>query len=302
MNDEEKTKCHGIIHTAAVAAGAIGVGLAQIPGSDTVPITTIQVGMIVSLGAVFGKTITKTAGASILSGAVASIGGRAVSQFLLGWIPGLGNAINAGTAFAITESIGWYVANNFANEVEIDSKISDNTNNAQSEEKASVIDDVKKEEISDNTNTVQTREEAAVIAVEKEESRKLSSFMMVLMLLFGVISVTACYFIDSYINKISIHPKLWSIVSGFAVVVIIDIVIFLFCRNSKAKTIMSYSNYLAAILNIAVSWIFSPEFNTQGWDESVMTFFNMPLLNFGLMLTVLFWWFKVDERILREFN
>ena len=99
MTDEERSKCHKIIHTAAVSAAAIGGGLAQLPGSDTVPITAIQVGMIISLGVVFGKTITKTAATSIVSGFVASYGGRALSQWLVGWIPGWGNAVNASTAF-----------------------------------------------------------------------------------------------------------------------------------------------------------------------------------------------------------
>ena len=41
MTDEENSKCHKIIHTAAVAAGGVGAGLAQLPGSDAVPITAI---------------------------------------------------------------------------------------------------------------------------------------------------------------------------------------------------------------------------------------------------------------------
>ncbi|MBQ7562252.1 MAG: hypothetical protein IJS99_10575 [Synergistaceae bacterium] len=277
MTDKEKSKCHVIIHGAATSAGAIGAGLAQIPGSDAPLITTIQIGMIISLGAVFGKTITKTVGASILSGAAAAIGGRTVSQFLLGWIPGLGNAINAGTAFTITEAIGWYVANDFANEVEINTQ----------------------------TDNVESKEQAAAIAVVKEESRKLPSvYMLALMFLSAIITVTACYFIDNYINKISVHPKLWSVLSGFAIVFIINCLIFIVCRNiaPKAKATMSYSNYLAAVLNIFIALILSPEFNSNGWDEAIIKFFNMPLLNMGLIIITLFWWFKVDERILREFN
>ena len=73
--------------------------------------------MIIGLGAVFGQEITKSAAKSILGGATAAIGGRTVSQFLVGWIPGIGNAVNATTAFTITEALGWYVANDFANDV-----------------------------------------------------------------------------------------------------------------------------------------------------------------------------------------
>lgn len=37
----------------------------------------------------------------------AAVLGRSASQFLLGWLPGVGNAINAATAAALTEAIGW---------------------------------------------------------------------------------------------------------------------------------------------------------------------------------------------------
>ena len=115
MTKDEKSKCHTIIHTASAAAAAIGGGLAQLPGSDTVPITAIQVGMVISLGAVFGQEITKTTAASIVGGLASSIGGRTLSQLLVGWIPGFGNAINATTAAGITETLGWMVAKQFAN-------------------------------------------------------------------------------------------------------------------------------------------------------------------------------------------
>jgi uncharacterized protein (DUF697 family) len=116
MNADEKSKCHKIIHTASLAAAGVASGLAQLPGSDAIPITAIQIGMIISLGAVFGREITETTAKSILGGAVAAFTGRGVSQLLVGWIPGFGNLINAGTAASITEGLGWTVANNFDNE------------------------------------------------------------------------------------------------------------------------------------------------------------------------------------------
>lgn len=116
MTEEEKSKCHSIIHSAAVTAGVIGAGLAQLPMADTIPITAIQTGMIIGLGAVFDRDITESVAQSILSGAMASIGGRAVSQVLVGWLPVLGSIINAGTAASITEAVGWYAANTFAGE------------------------------------------------------------------------------------------------------------------------------------------------------------------------------------------
>lgn len=39
--------------------------------------------------------------------------GRTASQVLVGWIPGIGNAINATTAAGITEAMGWLLAKEF---------------------------------------------------------------------------------------------------------------------------------------------------------------------------------------------
>ena len=113
MTEDQKTKCHAAIHAAAAAAAAVGAGLAQIPLADSAVILPIQVAMIVALGKTFGKDITdSTAKAAALS-VVGGYFGRAVSQVLVGWIPGVGNAINATTAAGITEAMGWAVAKKF---------------------------------------------------------------------------------------------------------------------------------------------------------------------------------------------
>ena len=100
-------KVHIIIHGAAAAAAAAAAGLAQLPGTDNAVITPIQVAMIIAIGEVHDQKLSKGAALSVLSGASAGIVGRTVSQFLVGWIPGFGNAINASTAAGVTESIGW---------------------------------------------------------------------------------------------------------------------------------------------------------------------------------------------------
>lgn len=106
-------KCNGIIHTASVACGGVGTGLAQIPASDNAVIVPIQVTMIVSLGAVFELNITEGMAKGIIASAGATIAGRTLSQFLVGWIPGIGNAINTATAAGVTEAIGWIAVKNF---------------------------------------------------------------------------------------------------------------------------------------------------------------------------------------------
>lgn len=113
MDEEQKKKCHQIIHTASTLAGGVGAGLAQIPLSDNAVIIPIQTTMTVALGSVFGMKLTKSAATATAATALASTVGRGTSQVLVGWIPGYGNVINASTAAAITEAVGWHIANEF---------------------------------------------------------------------------------------------------------------------------------------------------------------------------------------------
>ena len=113
MTDEQKSSCHKIIHTASAAAAAAAGGLAQLPGSDNAVITPIQLTMTISLAAVFDISLTKAAAAAAVASLAGSTVGRTVSQFLVGWIPGFGNAINASTAAGITEALGWKLADEF---------------------------------------------------------------------------------------------------------------------------------------------------------------------------------------------
>lgn len=92
---------------ATITAGGIGAGLALLPGSDMPALTALQTAMIVAIGHEHGCEITKSSAKSLLLTFPGGYGGRALSQYLIGWIPGYGNAINAGTAMAITQAIGW---------------------------------------------------------------------------------------------------------------------------------------------------------------------------------------------------
>ena len=116
MTDEQKKRCHEIIHAASISAGAVGVGAASIPvvGSfislcDESAITPIQIAMIMSLGKVFDVSLDKTTAAGLLTGMVTAKVGRTVDGFLAGFVPGLGSAVNGGTAASITEGVGWSV-------------------------------------------------------------------------------------------------------------------------------------------------------------------------------------------------
>ncbi|MBQ7168741.1 MAG: DUF697 domain-containing protein [Synergistaceae bacterium] len=124
MTDEQSTKCHAIIHTATVAAAAVGAGLAQLPFADTIPITAAQITMITSLGVVFDIPLDEAAAKAFRRGLMGALGGKAIAKQipqllgkrLVGMIPFFGNAVNAATAVAITEKLGWAAAEKFDRE------------------------------------------------------------------------------------------------------------------------------------------------------------------------------------------
>jgi uncharacterized protein (DUF697 family) len=100
-------KVHGVIHTAAASAAAVGAGLAQLPMADSMPITAIQASMISAIALIHGRSITDSGAISLLSRFTATIADRTISEWLIGWVPGIGNAIDASTAAGLTEAVGW---------------------------------------------------------------------------------------------------------------------------------------------------------------------------------------------------
>jgi len=102
MTDDQSIKCNVAIHTAAAAAAAIGAGLAQLPGSDNVPLVAVQITMAIALGSIFDIQVTDTVARGMIITALTSMTGpviaRTISQWVVGWLPGAGNAVNAATA------------------------------------------------------------------------------------------------------------------------------------------------------------------------------------------------------------
>ena len=147
ITDEQRTKCHAVIHSASVAAGGAGAAGAQLPVADNAVIVPIQISMIIGLGKIFDLKISKAVASGIIKSAAASFVGRGISQVLFGWIPGAGNAINTATAAGLTEAIGWIAVKEFSEKKEKYKEKSmeeDEQNERQEEEKE------EKQEFTDN--------------------------------------------------------------------------------------------------------------------------------------------------------
>ena len=111
MPSEQKKKCSIAIHSATAAstlAGAI-----PLPIADAIPISAAQITMIIALGKVFDMTISKSAAKSIAGVGLAITAGRTVASSVAKLIPGVGSVVGAATAAAITEALGWIVADDF---------------------------------------------------------------------------------------------------------------------------------------------------------------------------------------------
>ena len=110
MTDDQRFRCHAIIHGASASAGAIGAGLAQLPGADAVVIAPLQIGMVAALGRVFGLEISQTAARSLVYATLGTMLGRGAVKVLPRFLPGVGNVLCGSVALGITETLGWSVA------------------------------------------------------------------------------------------------------------------------------------------------------------------------------------------------
>jgi uncharacterized protein (DUF697 family) len=113
MTYTQKRKCRRIIHGSALAGAFVGGGLAQIPGSDNLILVPIEIIMVISLGGAFGLRLRHSYRTALIVGTTATMIGRSISEFFVGWIPVLGNFFDAVTAAAVIEVLGWIVAREF---------------------------------------------------------------------------------------------------------------------------------------------------------------------------------------------
>lgn len=108
-----------MIHVFAAVAAGVGAGLAQLPGSDAPVLVALQTAMILALADHYGVSLHRAAAAELALTMAATMIGRGLSQVLVGWLPGFGNMLNALTAAAVTEGMGWLTARWFARESSI---------------------------------------------------------------------------------------------------------------------------------------------------------------------------------------
>lgn len=106
MTSEQFTACDAAIHTASVAAGAIGT----IPTPVTDSISDEQIKMAIALGEIFDQKLSETAAKALISSVESTfVGKTGIKPILIaGWMA------SAAVAVGCTEAIGWFLAVDFA--------------------------------------------------------------------------------------------------------------------------------------------------------------------------------------------
>ncbi len=103
---------------AATAAGAIG--LSPLPGADIIPITSIQVGLLIKLATLYDKPTGKETAKELIITTIVGNVGKNIFRQLIKFVPGGGQIIGAAVASTMTASLGYAVKYAYENNIELD--------------------------------------------------------------------------------------------------------------------------------------------------------------------------------------
>ncbi|WP_232818684.1 YcjF family protein [Exiguobacterium flavidum] len=102
---------------AGAAAGAIGA--VPLPGADIVPLTSIQIGLMLKLSNLYDRPLTKENAKELIVVTIVGNAGKTAFRQLAKMVPGYGAAIGAGVASAATLALGYGTKYAFENRIEL---------------------------------------------------------------------------------------------------------------------------------------------------------------------------------------
>lgn len=104
--------------TAAASSASI-IGATPIPGPDIVPITGIQVGLMIRLAILYDKPISKKRAKELTIATVTGTVGKNVFRQIVKFIPGAGSVASAGVAGTMTLALGHAIKYVYENDLEL---------------------------------------------------------------------------------------------------------------------------------------------------------------------------------------
>ncbi|WP_233201394.1 Era-like GTP-binding protein [Sporosarcina sp. P13] len=93
----------------ASGASAAAIGAAPIPGADFVPLTALQVGLMLKLSTLYGKPITKDHAKELIIATVVGNIGKTAFRQIVKVIPGAGVVVAASVAGSMTVALGYAI-------------------------------------------------------------------------------------------------------------------------------------------------------------------------------------------------
>lgn len=103
---EELDKLADKIIAGVAAAAAAAVAVNPVPVSDFAVLIPLQIGMVVKLGALYGKTVDKKSALEIVATLGAGFAARTAFQALISFFPGVKNVLGPPVAAAATYTMG----------------------------------------------------------------------------------------------------------------------------------------------------------------------------------------------------
>ncbi|GLO67301.1 MULTISPECIES: GTPase [Oceanobacillus] len=103
----------------AASGSATAVGAVPLPGSDFVPLTGIQVGLIVRLAALYEKPLSKKKARELTIATITGNIGRTIFRQVTKFVPGAGSVIGGSVAGGMTLALGYAVKYAFENNIEL---------------------------------------------------------------------------------------------------------------------------------------------------------------------------------------
>ncbi|MDD2760784.1 MAG: hypothetical protein PHH11_10885 [Methylomonas sp.] len=113
MIEDRRVKAGEIIDDIAQTAATLTAIFSQIPGMGVATLTKLYLEMASKIAALFGRKLESQEAKSLVLAACNFYSTDIVQKSVLGWIPLIGNIINAKITYDLTKNIGWFLYKHF---------------------------------------------------------------------------------------------------------------------------------------------------------------------------------------------
>ncbi|MDW0115977.1 50S ribosome-binding GTPase [Sporosarcina thermotolerans] len=103
-------------------ASAAAIGAVPIPGSDFVPLTALQVSLMLKLSTLYGKPITKDKAKELIIATIVGNIGKTIFRQIVKVVPGAGMVAGASVAGGMTIALGHAVKYAYENDIDLNPK------------------------------------------------------------------------------------------------------------------------------------------------------------------------------------